>query len=176
MGSELSLRPAQPADETFLRRVYASTRADELAMVPWTPEEKAAFLDMQFTAQKTDYRARFPRSEHSIVLVDEVEVGRVWIDRGEDEIRLIDIALLPERRNGGTGTTLLRGLQAEASAADRPLRHSVYKQNTGALRFYQRLGFQVVEDFETYVLMEWIPDRVPESSAIREQQPGKAGS
>jgi ribosomal protein S18 acetylase RimI-like enzyme len=29
--------------------------------------------------------------------------------------------------------------------------------NDGALRFYERLGFTVVEDFETYVLMEWLP-------------------
>jgi ribosomal protein S18 acetylase RimI-like enzyme len=168
------LRPVESSDEPLLRRIFASTREAEMQIVPWGEEEKEAFLDMQFTAQKTDYAVRFPRSEHSIILVDEVEVGRVWIDRGEDEIRLIDIALLPERRNGGTGTTLLRRLQAEASAADRPLRHSVYKQNTGALRFYERLGFQVVEDFETYVLMEWIPGSHAGPSPTTEHHPGKA--
>ncbi len=155
--SVTTLRPVAPDDEPFLRRVYASTRADEMALVPWSDDEKQAFLDLQFDAQRTDYSARFPDSEHSIVLVDGEPVGRIWVGRWEDELRLLDIALLPEHRNAGTGSTLLRGLKEEAEAARLPLRHSVYKANEGALRFYERLGFTVIEDFEAYVLMEWLP-------------------
>lgn len=151
----IELRPVEAGDDSFLRELYASTRATEMAMVPWSDEEKAGFLDMQFTAQATDYTARFPDSQHSIITVAGDAVGRIWVDRADDEIRLMDIALLPERRNGGTGTALLRRLQREAQQAGRPLRHSVFKGNPDALRFYDRLGFEVVEDFETYVLMEW---------------------
>ena len=151
----ITLRPVGPEDETFLREVYASTRADEMAQVPWSDEEKRAFLDMQFTAQKTDYAARFPKSEHSLIIVDGMAVGRIWVDRSDEEIRLIDIALLTEERGKRTGTKLLEGLQMEARQAPKPLCHSVYKTNTPALRFYERLGFEVVEDFEMYVLMEW---------------------
>ena len=151
----IELRPVEATDDAFLRDVYASTRATEMAMVPWSDEEKAAFLDMQFTAQTTDYTERFPDSQHSIITLAGDAVGRIWVDRAEDEIRLMDIALLPESRNGGTGTVLLRRLQREARQAAKPLRHSVFKANVDALRFYDRLGFEVVEDFETYVLMEW---------------------
>lgn len=151
----VTLRPVEDADNAFLRDLYGSTRADEIAQVPWSDEEVSAFLDMQFTAQKTDYAARFPDAEHSIIEVDGQSVGRIWIDRRDAEIRLIDIALLPEARGGGTGTQLLERLQSEAERAAKPLRHSVYKTNLGALRLYERLGFQVVEDFETHVLMEW---------------------
>ncbi len=157
MDAHVALRPVGQDDREFLFQVYAGTRADEIAQTGWSDEEKRAFLEMQFTAQHADYTKRFPDSEHTIVLVDGEAVGRVWVARWDEEIRLLDIALLPERRNAGTGKTLLERLQTEAAQAGLPLRHSVYKMNEGALRFYERLGFAVIEDFDTYVLMEWVP-------------------
>ncbi len=142
------------ADADFLLRVYTGTR-DDVRSVPWPEEQRQEFVAMQFAAQTADYEARFPDAEHSIVLVDGVAHGRIWTDRNEDEIRLLDVALLPERRNLGTGRVLLERLIAEAQEAGKPLRHSVYKSNSDALRFYERLGFETVEDFELYVLMEW---------------------
>ena len=157
MSATVALRPVTAGDDAFLFRVYASTRADEMAVVPWDDRQKQAFLDMQFRAQSTDYTTRFPDAEHSIVLVDGEPAGRIWIDRRADEIRLLDIALLPERRNAGTGGELLRRLQEEARRSGLPLRHSVEKDNSAGLRFYERLGFTVIEDWGLHDLMEWAP-------------------
>ena len=157
MDVDITLRPVLPEDRAFLFQVYAGTREEELAQTGWSDDEKQAFIEMQFTAQQTDYTNRFPDAEHTIILVDGEQVGRMWVGRWEDEIRLLDIALLRERRNAGTGTVLLKRLQREAEDAGKSLRHSVYKMNEAALRFYERLGFTVIEDFETYVLMEWLP-------------------
>ncbi len=157
MDADVTLRPVTQDDRGFLFQVYAGTREDEIAQTGWTDEEKHAFLEMQFAAQQADYSKRFPDSEQTIVLVGDNPVGRMWVARWDDEIRLLDIALLPEHRNAGTGQILLERLQAEAARAERPLRHSVYKMNDRALRFYERLGFAVIEDSETYVLMEWVP-------------------
>lgn len=154
MSSGPTLRPATEADRDFLLRVYSSTREDVLA-APWSDEERSRFLEMQFQAQTQDYQRRFPDSGHSVLVVDEEPVGRVWVGRWPDELRLLDIALLPEHRNHGVGTIVIRWLQDEARVAGLPLRHSVFKTNEGALRFYARLGFEVVEDFDMYVLMEW---------------------
>lgn len=157
MERDIILRLVETGDRDFLFRVYASTREDELSLTDWDDNQKHAFLKMQFNAQRADYASRFPDAEHSIVVLDRTPVGRIWIARWDDEIRLLDIALLTEHRNGGTGTVLLKRLQDEAARADKPLRHSVYRTNEAALRFYRRLGFAVIEDFETYVLMEWRP-------------------
>jgi ribosomal protein S18 acetylase RimI-like enzyme len=128
-----------------------------MAQVPWWDVQKRAFLGGQFKAQRTDYTTRFPDAEHSIVIADDEPIGRIWIDRRADEIRLLDIAILPRWQNAGVGTALVEQLQQQTAEAGLPLRHSVHTTNRDALRFYQRLDFVVVEDFETHVLMEWSP-------------------
>ena len=157
MIANITLRPVTTGDQAFLFRAYAGTRLHELADLGWSDAQKHEFIDFQFRAQHADYTERFPDAEHSIVLRDGEAVGRVWIDRREEEIRLLDIALLPERQSQGIGGELLSRLQAEAGEAGKPLRHSVAKDNPDALRFYRRLGFTVVEDWGMHELMEWIP-------------------
>ena len=157
MDDSLTLRVVKDLDQALLFRIYSSTRNDEMALVPWDDDQKHQFLKMQFTAQQDDYLSRFPKAEHSIIVSGGQDVGRVWIDRRADEIRLLDIAILPQHRNTGIGKIMMERLQAEAASSGTALRHSVYNTNNDALRLYERMGFAVVEDFETYVLMEWQP-------------------
>ena len=86
--------------------------------------------------------------------MDGQPAGRLYVARGSDEIRIVDIALLPESCNRGIGTTLLRGLQSEAAAAGKPLRIHVERFNP-ALRLYERLGFRQIDDRGVYLFMEW---------------------
>jgi ribosomal protein S18 acetylase RimI-like enzyme len=151
------LRPATPDDEQFLRAVYASTRAEELARVPWSDEQKRAFTDMQFAAQDADYRRNYPAAQYSIIEMPGVSAGRLYVDRCKNEIRIVDIALLPEYRRAGIGTKLLRELQDEARLAGKTLTIHVEKFNP-ALRFYQRLGFRQIEDKGVYLFLEWNSD------------------
>jgi ribosomal protein S18 acetylase RimI-like enzyme len=153
----LELQPASAPDGGFLFALYESTRATEMIRLPWSDEQKRAFLKGQFEAQRLDYITRFPGAEYSIIVADDEPIGRIWIDRRNEEIRLLDIAIVPRRQNAGIGATLLGRLQQQAKEAGLPLRHSVYATNHDALRFYRRLDFVVVEDFETHMLMEWSP-------------------
>jgi ribosomal protein S18 acetylase RimI-like enzyme len=148
------LRAATPEDEPFLRAVYACTRAEELARAPWSDEQKRAFTDQQFTAQDAHYRQHYPTAQYSIIEVQGVPAGRLYVDRWETEIRIIDIALLPEHRRTGIGTKLLRELQDEARTAGKALTIHVEKFNP-ALSLYHRLGFQLIEDKSVYLFLEW---------------------
>lgn len=150
----VELRPAEPADEPFLRDVYASTRAGELARVDWSDEEKRAFTDMQFTAQDAYYREHYEGATYDVILVEGDRAGRLYVARWTDEIRIMDIALLPEFTGRGVGTRLLETLIDEAASARRSLSIHVEKFNP-ALRLYERLGFRSVEDRGPYVFMEW---------------------
>ena len=154
-GGVVSLRPITPEDEEFLLAVFASTRADELAYVPWSDEQKAAFVRQQFDAQRREYDARYQDSEYDVILLDARPVGRLWIGRDDKQIRLLDIAILPEAQNRGVGGALVRRLIAEARETGQQLQHMVFIMNTEAQRFYERLGFRVFEEVGAYRHMEW---------------------
>ena len=154
-GGTLALCPATADDEAFLLSVYGSTRDRELSQVKWQEGQREAFLKWQFEMQRREYDARFPDAEYNVVLIDEQPAGRIWIGRDKEEIRLLDIALLPEFQKRGAGTVLLQRLIDEAAAANKPLRHMVFVLNDNAHRFYERLGFVVIEDLGAYKHMEY---------------------
>lgn len=154
MTPPITFRPVEADDQELLYGVYASTRTEELAPVPWTEAQKEAFLRMQFRAQTLDYQANYPDAERRLILVDGVPAGRLYVDRREDEVRIVDIALLPAHRGAGVGGAILRDLLAEAAAAGKPLRIHVEQVNP-ALRLYERLGFKRIGDTGVYYLMEW---------------------
>lgn len=161
MGVDMpvALRPLEAADEEFLHAVYASTRADEMALVPWTEEQKAAFVQMQFRAQRQSYLNQYPLAQYYIIEQGGQPVGRMIVDRSEETILLMDIALLPGYRNKGLGTALIRGLLNEADRAHRPVRLHVETFNP-ALHLYERLGFRSIGESGIYLEMEWnVPDR-----------------
>lgn len=160
-----TLRPITDADHDFLRRVYASTREDELAMTPWSDEEKAQFLRFQFHAQHVHYQEHFPDAAFDVIELDGEPIGRLYIDRRADEIRLIDIALLPEYRSQGLGGEILDGILAEGREKDLLVRIHV-EHNNPAMRLYLRLGFRKIEEQGVYHLMECRPsENVPRKIA-----------
>ncbi|HEV2805057.1 MAG TPA: GNAT family N-acetyltransferase [Chthoniobacterales bacterium] len=150
----ISLRPVTPADDAFLARVYASSRAEELAVTGWSEQLKEDFCRQQFDAQSAYYAANYPAASFQIIERDGWPVGRLYVDRWEKEIRIVDITLLPEFRGSGMGTKLLRDLQDEARSAGKSLTIHVERFNR-ALGLYQRLGFEQVEDKGVYLLMRW---------------------
>lgn len=156
MLGSVTLRPIEEADLDFLRRLYGTTRANEMDSLDWTDEQKDEFIRFQFAAQHTYYQEQFPTASFDVVLADGEPIGRLYVDRREDEIRLIDIALLPENRRGGIGGDLMRSVLGEAEAAGLPVQIHVEKNNP-ALSLYRRLGFEQVEDQGVYYLMKWSP-------------------
>ena len=154
--TKLALRPIRNDDLDFLYQVYASTREDELAPLPWTDSQKRTFLQMQFNAQHHYYQEQFAEASYQVILQDEQPVGRLYVDRGSDEIRIIDIALLSAARNQRIGSFLLQQILDEATLSGKRVVLHVEKNNP-ALRLYQRLGFQVKEDKGVYWFMQWSP-------------------
>ena len=157
MNVSVTFRPIRSEDEPFLFEVYASTREEELAVLNWDEVQKKTFLRMQFKAQHRYYRKQFPAADFQIILAGDLPIGRLYVDRRKDEIRIIDIALLPQHRNTGIGSTILRDLLVEAAGADKPVRIHVERFNP-ALHLYERLGFFRIGETEISYLMEWTWD------------------
>jgi ribosomal protein S18 acetylase RimI-like enzyme len=112
---------------------------------------------MQFNAQHQFYQEQFSKAEFLIILSDGRPAGRLYLDRREDEIRIVDIALLPEYRGSGMGTSILKDVLAEGKEKNLPVRIHVERYNR-ALSLYNRLGFIRIGDNGVYYLMEWSPD------------------
>ena len=152
----IELRPATGADRLLLERVYASTRTEELGPVPWSDDQKRSFLKWQFDARDTDYRRNYRRHRLTSIVCDGADAGRLYVDRRADEIRIVDIALLPRFRGGGVGTLLVERLLREGNKSARPVSIHV-ERNNRALGLYRRLGFELASDGGVYLLMRWTP-------------------
>lgn len=152
----IALRPCADADAPFLRHLYGTTREDELRVVPWPEEEKRRFLDTQFRAQKTHYEAYFPDCAFLMIELEGRAVGRLYVDRGEADIHIVDIALVPEFRGRGIGQMLLEEILDEARASGRSVTIHV-EHNNPARHLYDRLGFRQVDTTGVYHYLEWRP-------------------
>ena len=157
MHSSLRFRPITDDDLEFLQRLYASTRADEMAVVPWSDEEKRVFLDQQFHAQHTFYHQQFRDARFSLILQDEQPIGRLYLQHRKDEFRIIDISLMPEARGKGFGGGILQDILDEAQQHQLPVRIHV-EYNNPAMHLYERLGFVKTDETGVYYLMERKPD------------------
>lgn len=152
----IALRPITPVDQPFLYTLYASTRTDELALLPWSEAQKSAFLQMQFAAQTAFYQQSFAQATFSIVCLADEPIGRFYVARQVEDIHLIDITLLPAYRNQGIGAHLLCNLLAEGTLRQTPVRLQVAVGNP-AQRLYSRLGFAPHETTGVYLTMVWRP-------------------
>jgi len=160
---DITLRAATDADYDFMRLLYHSTREEEMKHFPFDDERKVTFLDQQFAAQTEHYGIHYPTARKQIIEFRGAPVGRLYVDEWPQQIRIVDIALMPEMRGAGVGSFLLRDVLDEGAAKGKRVTIHVEAFNP-ALRLYDRLGFRQVDTNGIYYLMEWkVPE--PEASA-----------
>jgi ribosomal protein S18 acetylase RimI-like enzyme len=149
------LRPARAADLDWLRALYADTRRDELAAVPWPEPAKRAFLDQQFALQHAHYLRHFADADFLIVDSAQGALGRFYLDRSTAPHVLVDISLAADGRGRGIGTALIAHAQETAAAAGCALALHVLHANPAAQRLYARLGFVANGSSQTHLAMQW---------------------
>ncbi len=149
----ITLRPIGADDERFLLALYASVRAPELEQLAWTDEQKALFVLHQFNAQSAHWRENYHDTSFDVIERGGVPIGRLYVARWRDEIRVVDIAFMPEHRGSGLGSAIFRELFDEGDRTGRPVTIHVELFNP-ARRLYERLGFVTSEEKGIYLLME----------------------
>jgi ribosomal protein S18 acetylase RimI-like enzyme len=155
--SGIGLRPIEAGDEAFLRQVYAATREGEIARTGWDAQSVDAFLRMQFDAQHAHYLQHYAQASFDVVLDAGVPAGRLYVWRGQSELRVVDIALLPAFRGRGIGSALLDAVLREAQQSGKRVTIHVETSNP-ALALYQRLGFKELSVTGFHRLMAWSPN------------------
>lgn len=157
-SSTYKLRPITDADLEFLFQLYASTRACEKELVAWGDQAWEAFMRMQFNLQHRQYLQNYAQPSFDVIILGDTAVGRLYVNRGAEEIRVVDISLLPEYQGRGIGGALLRRILREGDELGIPVTLHV-ERNNPVLAFYRRLGFQEGRAAEVYCFMKRSPDR-----------------
>lgn len=158
-GRGFFLRALHDRDLPWLRDLYATTRAQEMAGVPWPDIAKRSFLDQQFSLQHRHYLLHFGDSDFLAIEAEgEGPIGRYYLQRAAPDHLLVDISLFPRWRGQGIGAAMIRQSQAEAAALGRGMHLHVQDANPGARRLYERLGFVAATAADQgYRLMRWRP-------------------
>ncbi|MBL4773234.1 MAG: GNAT family N-acetyltransferase [Alcanivoracaceae bacterium] len=143
-------------DMGFLAKLYATTRWDEVQQAPWSDQQRKDFLQQQFDAQHKHYQLHYPKAHYLLIIKEKQAIGRVYLDRDDQSVCLIDIALLPEFKYHGLGTLLLKELLLEAQVTNKKIVIHVEKFNP-AYQWYLKNGFKQVEDKGVHQYMEWYP-------------------
>lgn len=156
---KLNFRKINEKDFPFLKKVYRSTRENELDSTGWDETQKSGFIEFQFNAQHAYYMNVYKDAEFQIIKSDSTDIGRLYIWNTEHQIRIIDIAILPEYRGKGVGTKILSDLIQESEQSGKKLNIHVEYFNP-ALRLYERLGFKKADDTGVYLFMERLPGKV----------------
>jgi GNAT superfamily N-acetyltransferase len=152
--STISLREATPEDHELLVRLYGSVRQEELNLTNWDAAQRDAFVRMQFDAQQVHYRSHYPTGIHQIILSDGEGIGRVYWANLKEELHFLDITILPEWRNRGIGTPIIKRLLEQAARQGKPARIFVESYNR-SMSLFGRLGFTVASVDGCLLLLEW---------------------
>lgn len=152
---DLVLRTEREDDADFRLELFKGSRAPEWYMIQWEPNLLEQIMRQQFHAQTGSYAQQFPHARFDIIELDGQPIGRIVVDRPDDQVHLVDLAIAPDRRGRGLGEAILRALMAEAEAAGRPVRLEVASSNDPSMRLYHRLGFRQVDETPLYIAMEW---------------------
>jgi ribosomal protein S18 acetylase RimI-like enzyme len=139
------------SDEPLLFALYATTRADEMVLVPWSDEQKHAFVYSQFQAQHNHYLSEYPNGKFQTINLDNQKIGRLYVCESENAIHIIDLTLLPEFRGQGIGTQILTDI---LQTAEKPVQIYLESFNQ-SINLFTRLGFQIISDEGIYGLWEY---------------------
>jgi len=150
----LTLRTETEADRDFRYNLFSNSRQPEFALL-LPPPVFEQVMRHQFRAQTASYLADFPRARFDIIELGGRPIGRIVVNRPGDAVFIVDQALVPEVRNKGVGTAIMRAHMDEARAAGIPVR-LMAAQGDPAMRLYARLGFTVTpSESPMYSNLEW---------------------
>ena len=150
------LRPVTPDDDEFLVSVYGSTRTEELSLLPWTEDQRDAFVRWQFAAQQEHYAKHYPTANHDVIVIDDRQVGRLYVARLDEEIRIVDITVLPAERNAGIGSYLIKQLLDEADRTGKVTQIYVEEFNP-SLNLFKRFDFASIQQDGFHLLLQRTP-------------------
>jgi ribosomal protein S18 acetylase RimI-like enzyme len=151
----LHLRPERDEDAPFRFKLFCESRPAEFALLQLDPAVFEQLMRFQFHAQTVTYRANFPDARFDIIERDRAPIGHIVVNRPGTMLHIVDQAIVPELRNRGLGTAIMKALMDEATRNGLPVRLKVASTNDPSMRLYRRLGFVPIRTEPLSIEMEW---------------------
>lgn len=155
------LRPAVPEDATPLARLGRESFCAAFEHL-YKPDDLAAFLQQVYSPEAVAGEIADPAMTHRLAVDDDgalagfVKLNQPgWYAEYSDARRPISLGQLytdPARTGQGIGALLMEWALAEARGRGcDAIQLSVWSENYGAQRFYQRYGFGKIADIDFWV-------------------------
>ncbi|MDE2430634.1 MAG: GNAT family N-acetyltransferase [Burkholderiales bacterium] len=154
LNGELSLRAVTEHDQSFLDDLYISRRED-LQQLGLASAMLDQLIKMQQQAQSLGIHQHYPNADYWIVAHGNQAVGRVVVDAGSTDFRLVDIAIIPAAQRKGIAREILFAMQERARHQNMGISLAVEKNNNVARSLYLGMGFFVHSDDMLFEQMHW---------------------
>jgi ribosomal protein S18 acetylase RimI-like enzyme len=152
----ISFKTISPSDQSFIEKLYRSTREKELSITNWPEDQKQRFCIMQSIAQEADYKKNYKDASYQLILYKNKAAGRLYLWETDKEIHIIDISLLPEFQGKGIGRQILTDIIQSAKEKNKIVALRVVPDNP-AKKLYEKLGFNTISKEATRDYMECNP-------------------
>lgn len=159
--ADISVRPAVDRDEPFLRATHDAARHWEFESLLRTGQEELyhKVMAQQYKSQHDSYFRTHPSAHYGVIEYAGRPIGRLYVDYGDEEVRVLDIGIAPDYRGHGIGEIVLKGICIEAAMRRKPVRLHVHHLSR-ALRLYVALGFVQIGSAGPHLSMEWRHDDI----------------
>ncbi|NHI00430.1 GNAT family N-acetyltransferase [Oceanimonas sp. MB9] len=156
----ITARPARPADKAFLTTLHKDSRP-ELTQLNAEQDFIEMTLELQLKAQTQGYGGQFPNAIYLILEKNGSRIGKLTLDIGPVELRIIDLAFIPKARDKGFGPAIILWVMKAAAQTRKPLVAPTRRDLTGLMTFLRRYGFVEEEQLSdsVYARMIWFPNQ-----------------
>lgn len=152
----VSLLPVESTHKDFLLKLFKECRPD-LALINSINEKKTDdIIYQQFTIEQEQLIKMYPNAEYNIVIFNGELIGRLYIHYGDTIDRILEIGLLDEYRSLGIGKELVTKVIQNALKKNKSVRLQVAWFNQRAYKFYEEIGFNIIENQGVFFEMEYI--------------------
>lgn len=104
--------------------------------------------------QRKDFEMYYNPVNNKIITCNNSDIGILETSEDNDEIHIIEIAILPEYQGNSIGTNVLKQIIDNSKATDKRVKIGCFKINREAKKLYIKLGFKQIEETLTHYILQ----------------------
>ena len=135
----------------IIRAIWCETNAGSLGL-----EYEGPIVDLmllQYSAKMAQYQTQYPNLQQRIAYFQKKASGYIMWSLENDELVVVDIAVLTAYQRKGIATELLQQCIKTANQNKKPVRLTVTRDNP-AISLYLRMGFTIVSSNHVHHQMQ----------------------